>query len=79
MIYRMTEEEVVNRVLVDEANRLSRVLGTSSSIAAHNNIQALSITRSHAVFRDRWHEIGCKESSEKAILCYVSQLLWQCV
>lgn len=55
MIYRMTwhdlsqhnrphqeEEEVGHHVLVDEANQLSRVLGTSSSIAADSNIQALS-------------------------------------
>jgi len=43
MIYRMTEEEVGHYVLVDEANQLSRVLGTSSSIAADSNMHALEI------------------------------------
>ena len=70
MIY-MTEEEARYHVLVDEANRLSKVLGTSNSIAADS--KALSNAEFIQYFDIyRWYESGCKESSKEAIMCYLS-------
>lgn len=59
------EEEVGHHVLVDEANQLSRVLGTSSSIAADSNIQALSNAEFMQYFEIDGTRLGVKKAVRK--------------